>query len=287
MLRALRLVSQLGFDLTGETLAQMRRHATGIRHVAAERIGGGIAADGQGELSRLLLGGEPARALRLARDTGVLGALLPELEPTIGYRMSSPRQPLSLDEHLIVTTQQVADAGGTLAVRLAALFHDIAKPSCNPGVDHAAAGTARAEAVLERLRYPVRLRRRVTALVASHGFSLGAEPGPATARRFLAAHGDEVALELVALKRADQAAKRVPRRELDELTRFEGLLERERSAPHRISDLAVDGDDLLALGFTEGPEVGEALAALLDEVLADPASNDRAYLLERARQMPG
>ncbi|HJQ49992.1 MAG TPA: hypothetical protein VJ838_05720, partial [Gaiellaceae bacterium] len=78
LVRALRFVAQLGFDPDEELLAQMREEAPAVRLVSGERIGGGLAADGMGELSKLLLGSEPARALRLARDTGVLVELLPE-----------------------------------------------------------------------------------------------------------------------------------------------------------------------------------------------------------------
>ena len=69
LVRALRFVSQLGFDLDESTLTQMRAEAKAVRLVSGERVGGGLAADGMGELSKLLLGREPGRALRLARDT--------------------------------------------------------------------------------------------------------------------------------------------------------------------------------------------------------------------------
>ncbi len=57
---------------------------------------------------------------------------------------------------------------------------------------------------------------------------------------------------------------------------------RESTQPHRIADLAVTGDDLRVIGFDEGPELGRVLQALLDDVVDDPARNDRAWLLERA-----
>src|SRR4051794_31078560 len=85
LVRALRFVSQLGFDLDDATLRQMRREAKAVRLVSGERVGGGLVADGMGELSKLLLGREPARALRVARDTGVLVELLPEFERAIGF----------------------------------------------------------------------------------------------------------------------------------------------------------------------------------------------------------
>ena len=75
LVRGLRFVSQLGLEPDGQTLEQMRDEAASVELVSGERIGGGLAADGMGELSKLLLGAEPARALRLARDTGVLVSL--------------------------------------------------------------------------------------------------------------------------------------------------------------------------------------------------------------------
>jgi tRNA nucleotidyltransferase (CCA-adding enzyme) len=51
--------------------------------------------------------------------------------------------------------------------------------------------------------------------------------------------------------------------------------------PLALKDLAVRGDDLIAAGVRPGPDVGEALARLLDEVLEDPARNTREYLLSR------
>src|ERR671933_240671 len=94
LVRGLRFVSQLGFDPDRETRQQMADNAASVALVSGERVGGGLAADGMGELSKLLLGREPARALRLARDTGVLVALLPEFEPALGFDPGSERQHL-------------------------------------------------------------------------------------------------------------------------------------------------------------------------------------------------
>ena len=56
---------------------------------------------------------------------------------------------------------------------------------------------------------------------------------------------------------------------------------RAKNPPLGFKDLAVKGDDLIAAGVRPGPDVGEALARLLDEVLEDPARNTREYLLSR------
>jgi tRNA nucleotidyltransferase/poly(A) polymerase len=286
ILRGLRLVSQLSFALAPETLGQMRAEAVGLRHVSGERIGGGVAVDGMGELSKLLLGTRPAEALRLARDTGALVEVIPELGATFGYAVASPRQPLPLDEHLFAVAQAAADAGTTLPVRLAALLHDVAKPQADAaGESHAAAGAAATGRILRRLRYPNGLREDVVRLVAVHDFRLDGEVDAAFARRFLASHGLERARELVALKRADLSVKEVDPAELAALARLEQEIEGQRDQPYRLPDLAVNGRDLLELGYREGPALGAALARLLDDVLDDPALNSREALLARAREL--
>ena len=286
IVRGLRFVSQLDVDPDADTLSQMREWAPRIEHVSGERIGGGLAADGMGELSKLLLGPHPAKALRLARDTGVLVHVVPEFVPAIGYEQQSDRQHLPLDEHIFAVVQAAADAGAPLEVRLAALLHDLGKPEAErDGGDHAALGGVAAAAALRRLRYPTKVRDYVVRLVREHPFSLEAEPLPVDARRFLARHGDRLALDLLAHRAADLAGKTVPDEEAERVERFRALVEQERVQPHRLADLAVDGSDLIAVGFSEGPQLGRTLQTLLDEVVEEPELNRREQLLGRAREL--
>jgi tRNA nucleotidyltransferase (CCA-adding enzyme) len=280
LVRGLRLVSQLGLDPTAETLQQMRDEAPSARSVSAERIGGGLQADGLGELSKLLLGREPAKALRLARDTGVLTGLLPEFEPALGFEQDSERQHLPLDEHIFAVVQAAADADANLAVRLGTLFHDLGKPGANGS--HATRGADLTAKALRRLRYPTRLQTHVTRLVRAHAFPLDGVD-ELFARRFLREHGDELAFDLVAHKEADLRGKQVSTAELESAARLRALLEQERARPHRLTDLAVDGADLIAIGFEEGPVLGRALESLLDAVVDEPELNTRDELLARAR----
>jgi tRNA nucleotidyltransferase (CCA-adding enzyme) len=181
--------------------------------------------------------------------------------------------------------QNAADANALLPVRLAALFHDLGKPEADEtGEAHAPAGARITSEVLDRLRYPTRLRRRVVSLVDAHAFPLE-DVDELYARRFLREHGHELAADLVVHKRADLRAKNVARRELDAVDRLGRLVDRERARPHRLGDLAVDGADLLELGYRQGPRVGAALERLLDEVVEDPRRNTRRWLLERAKEL--
>jgi tRNA nucleotidyltransferase (CCA-adding enzyme) len=299
IVRGLRFVSQLDLDPDEATLAQMREHTDAVRHVSAERIGGGLAADGMGELSKLLLGAHPAKALRLARDTGVLVRILPEYEAAIGFDQGSRWHALPLDEHLF---EAVRAGPPDLAVRLALLVHDLGKPAsawrgddgrlhyyANPALGrrcHGEVGAELARRALRRLRYPTGLSDRVVRIVASHMFVPPKHDDPVRARRFLARHGIDLVRDLAAHKEADLRAKgRAADDDLAALSAFARLLEREALSPHRLADLAVSGSDLIEIGYREGPKLGKTLRQLLDEVVEDPRRNERERLLARAREL--
>jgi putative nucleotidyltransferase with HDIG domain len=301
IVRGLRFVSQLDLEPDEATLAQMREEAPAIRHVSGERIGGGLAADGMGELSKLLMGVQPAKALRLARDTGVLVELLPEFERAIGFDQQSRYHDLTVDEHTFEVVQAASDADAPLRVRLAALLHDLGKPHvawrgndgrlhyyAKPGFashSHEQVGAQLADAALERLRYPTELRRQVVRIVRGHMLDPG-RSDDVRARRLLQRYGTELTFDLLDHKRADLLGKgMVNDQELERLARFREVVEREQTSAHRLRDLAVGGDDLLGIGYEPGPALGRTLRRLLDAVVRDPRLNTRDQLLARAEEL--
>ncbi|HST16519.1 MAG TPA: HD domain-containing protein [Gaiellaceae bacterium] len=304
LVRGLRFVSQLDLDPAEQTLEQMRSDAGSVRLVSGERVGGGLAADGLGELSKLLLGAKPLKALRLARDTGVLVVLLPELERSIGFDQESAYHGLTVDEHTFAVVQAAADAGFPLRVRLAALFHDAGKPYVawrgKDGRLHYYAKAGKAERAheqvsaeltrdaLARLRYPAETRRRVVQIVRHH--MLSPRGDAARARRLLARFGEELTTDLLDHKEADLRGKwgpgePPPEEQLEQLAQLRRIVEAERGSPHRLRDLAINGADLLELGYAPGPAVGATLRTLLAEVVDQPARNTRTALLARAEEL--
>ena len=115
-------------------------------------------------------------------------------------------------------------------------------------------------------------------------------PGPGDeleARRLLARHGDELVLDLLDQWEADARGRRQTpssAERVEWLRRFRGVVDAERASPHRLADLAVDGDDLLRLGYEEGPALGRTLDELLEAVVEEPSLNRRDVLLARAQE---
>ena len=118
------------------------------------------------------------------------------------------------------------------------------------------------------------------------------DPGRADglrARRILARYGADLTKELLDHKEADLRGKgeEPPARDLERLETLRMSVEHELDSPHRLRDLAIGGDDLIALGYPPGPPIGRALQAMLDEVVTDPERNTREHLLERAAELLG
>lgn len=303
------------------TREQMIAHADAISEVSGERIGGGIEG-AQGELTRLLQGDYVKKALSEARDTGILGRILPELEPTFGFDQQSRYHGMTADQHIFSVVEAAQKKHAPVPVLLAALFHDSGKPEsawadaegklhyyANDELGkrpHEDIGAEKAQAALTRLKYPTEVRTKVVKLVQSHMFQDHKKPTEARARRFLNRHGDDLAFDLVRLKRADIMGKgevedsvemdpasglldliggNMPQAgELALLDKFEGMLREAQGQPHRLSDLAIDGSDLVALGIPEGPQIGALLDHLMNQVLSSPNLNTREWLLAEARR---
>ena len=235
----------------------------------------------------------------------MLVALLPEFEPAIGFDQESRYHDLTVDEHTFAVVQAAADAGAPLRVRLAALFHDLGKPLVAwRGSDGRLHYYAQARAVAPRAtsrsapssprgsRAPA-LSERAAASASSrssarHMFDLGAATrcarggcsrATATSLPFdLLDHKAGRPARQGATGRAARAAARAARARSGE------VVEQRAASPHRLRDLAVDGDDLIALGYAPGPAIGTTLGALLDEVVERPgAEHARDAARARAR----
>jgi tRNA nucleotidyltransferase (CCA-adding enzyme) len=262
-----------------ETLALMRSEAPRIAGLSAERV--------RETLDQTLMGADAADALRLARDIGALEAALPEWQACVGVPQRSPTQAYTVDEHILHVLDLAVREGGSLVLRLAALWHDVGKPFAHGPLTHAEEGARRADLALRRLAYDNETRLAVVHRVREHPYDEDREPSPRGARRFLARVGREAAPDLLVLRRCDRLGRGfdLPPEDGERRSAFEGLVAAEWDSPVTRGELAVTGDDLLAAGVPAGPALGRLLAQLLEAVVDEPARNSREQLLALAGEL--
>jgi poly(A) polymerase len=280
MLRAIRLAVQLGFELDPALPPAIRRLRERVRPpvLSVERV--------NDELRKMLLSEQPARALRLLDETGLLEVLMPEVYVCHGVEQGG------WHTHDVFghTLETVGHTGPDIVLRLAALYHDVGKPpTATPdgafhGHDEVGAGMAR-EALL-RLRFSNAEVDAVSRLVRLHlrPVFYKTEWGDGAVRR-LARDAGSLLWKLMALARADIAASAYPHGDkIDELERrLRSILEETPSRMH----IPVTGRDIMAArGIGPGPEVGRIKARLEELVLDGTLPPDREALLEHLRTHP-
>ena len=294
VLRAVRFACRLGFEVEPRTQAALVACAPELDDIARERVGQ--------EMNGVVASGRVSWALRNEFD--VLARAVPALMPMRGLNQRSPYHAYDLLEHTARVCAGVeAFAGGvpTQALRWAALLHDAGKPMCasvdengrGHFRDHQRAGAVLCKDALLGLALPHEVAGRAAALVRYHDRHLSASP--AGVRRLLrrldqARPGEAptLAYQLLDLQRADAIAKARPyAQRAVELGAFEQALSAEllHGAAFRVRDLAVGGGDVMReLGIAPGPEVGNALSALLDDVIYGRVENSREALLAWLRE---
>ena len=280
MVRAVRLATTLRLVIEAPTLDGIRERAGLVRHLSGERIAT--------ELDKLLAAPIPSVGFRLLAETGLLDGISADLAAQRGVAQNKiPGD--DLWDH----TLRAVDAASAAQpiVRLAALVHDIGKPSTFADghfVGHDVVGAELAGAFLDRLHLPNARRDRVVALVRHHMFSYEPSWSDAAVRRFIgkmAANGEGALDELLALRAADNVGSGLPA-DTGRLPELRARVAAELAANLVLdrSGLALRGDDLMAeLGVEQGPRLGQILDELVEQVIADPGLNDRPTLLELAR----
>jgi putative nucleotidyltransferase with HDIG domain len=262
MLRAIRFAAQLGFELAPGILPAMHQVAGRLVPpvISVERI-----AD---ELRKMLASDRPRLAIDLLDAGGLLELVLPEVAACKGVAQTGFHTH-DVYGHTLLTVERVP---ADLALRLAALFHDVGKPSTAtadgafPG--HELVGAKLARSALERLRFSQREIEPVVELVRLHlrPVYYRSEWTDGAVRRLAKDAGEQLG-RLIALARADVAASAYPEPEkLDELqARIDAVLS---ERPSRLAPLLTGEDVMRVLGIGPGPEVGR-IKQRLEELVID------------------
>ncbi len=286
MLRAAQFAARFEYEVTPDLAQAMREAAPLVASVSAERV--------HDELVKLFQAKRPSIGLLLLEQTGVLVHLWPELVEGVGVEQNEWHA-YDVWRHSLATLD--AAPSGALAVRLAALLHDVGKPRTKAGPHfyrHEIVGSEMARAMLERFRFSNEIVKATEHLVRQHMYS--ADPGlsDAALRRFIQRVGPENIEHLFDIRHADIAGSGLPKRDGSNEA-FEARVRDElaRKPAFSIRELAVSGDDVIATlvargeaptDFNGDERIGAALRWLFEQVTDEPERNERSLLLELLEQ---
>lgn len=278
IMRALRFSSVLGFDIEEKTKKSIFDNMYLLENISAERI--------FSELSKLLCGKNVLNVLDEFRQ--VIGVIIPQLIPSFNCAQNTPWHTYTVYEHII---HSVDFAPCDPVIRLTMLLHDIGKPSVKltdeNGRDHfkthADAGEKIAAEVLSKLKVSNNIYNKVTTLIKYH--QSVENVNDVKIKHWFNKIGEEYTLSLFDVRIADLKAHNLGKKEvLFEIERLMSLEEEakmiiKRREPYKISELAVNGHDLISLGFS-GREIGDKLSEILTLVMDGRLKNTKKDILD-------
>ena len=279
VLRAFRFMSRLNFSLSENTIEAIKNQKFLLKNIPEEKI--------TMEFSKLLLGDNIKNTLTLMKDTGVLELIIPEFKATYDFNQCNPHHNLDLFNHIINVVSKVP---ADLELRYSALLHDIAKPIVQTfdekGIahykTHEIVGAGMARNILTRMKLPVKLIDTVVEIIKKH-MVLYKDITDKKFNKLLSEMGYDNLWRLIEHSIADNSSKNneVVSTENDLHERLKRAVEKQMQVT--VNDLAVNGKDLIELGFT-GKEIGEIKKELLDKYLSEEIQNNKEEMMEYVKE---
>lgn len=273
LLRAVRFAARLGFEIEPATMEAIRRAHALIRTVSAERV--------RDELVRILTEGGARRGFELLDETGLLGAILPEVAAMKGVEQPPEYHPEGdVWTHTLMLLERLERPSPALA--MGALLHDVGKPPTFRVAErirfdgHVEAGVEIARDIMHRLRFSNQETEQVLSLIANHmRFKDAPNMRASTLKRFMRLPRFEEHLELHRLDCLSSNGRLETWQMVK--SRYELMPPEELKPPPLIT-----GDDLIAQGYTPGPQFARILAAVEDAQLEGRvATREEALALAR------
>lgn len=287
ILRGIRFVSRLGFDIEPDTLRAMEERADELKNISGERIAV--------ELLGIVTGKYAPQSVRCGWK--VLSVIIPEIAVCRGFNQKSKYHDKDVLEHTLEVLDNIPyqeDEGRDPELAMAALFHDLGKPECfvigRSGAGHMKGHPLVSRLICERvltgLKFPKQFILNVCLLVRLHDTYVDTDR--IAVHKFMSEYPDEIIEKLQILQEADILAhsplglKRLEH--LEELKKIGAEL-RSSGAVFDIKDLEIDGNDIIGLGAPKGPEIGRILGFVFENYLEEKCPNKREDLLEEAKRI--
>lgn len=278
MMRAIRFAAQLGFSIEDETFAAIKKLSPTLEKISGERI--------REEMLKLLVSDNPM-FFKKFYETGLTAVFMPEFDKAMETEQNHPHHMYSVGEHILHSIDNIEKEK---VLRLAMLFHDIAKPVVltvgDDGITHfyghPDVSAEMAKKIMDRLKFDNATTDKVCRLAKYHDRNI--EVDEKSVRRSINKIGNDIFPELIKVRYADIKAQSdyLRQEKLDKNAGVNELYEKILAGGQcfTLKDLAVTGKDIIAHGVLPGPGIGDILDKMLDDVLDNPEHNDKEYLLK-------
>ncbi len=288
MLRAYRFKATLNFEIEDQTIEALWEASVHPweKIVSIERI--------KAEFDKCFAKADkPGTMIACLSATVNLDKIMPELSETYGFEQNKHHK-YDVFWHTIHALNAIPKEYPL--IRWATLFHDLGKVPSRKFENgdytfhtHELESVKIADKIMRRMKFSNDDSNYILNLVSHHMFKCSDDMKDSAIRRFVSSLGLEHVDALCILKYGDRVGN--GKKSVSELNiadtklkqRFQKILEED--AAFKIADLKVCGNDVMeVLNISPGPEVGQVLKALFEEVLEDPEKNNSDYLLNKIKQ---
>ena len=280
ILRAIRFAAQLEFTIMPGTDREIHKQYKNLKNISIERI--------NSEFCKIASSDDFCVELLLYKD--VFSLFISELKDMFDFPQNNPWHIWDVFGHTIHAVEYCDS--DDLVVRLAVFFHDFGKPhSYQDGEDgirhfkgHGKVSADMTDSIMKRLRFDNETRNNVVELVYYHDATF--EVGKKYVKRWLNKIGEKQFRRLLQVKKADNKAQNLELSSdrIEELEEIELLIDKvlQEDECFSLKDLAVNGKDLMGVGYKAGKELGNTLNKLLQLVIDGDCPNEKEKLLQEA-----
>jgi poly(A) polymerase len=291
MLRAARFSAQLGYSIVSECLASIALQKHRISIVSRERI--------TDEIMKILATDRPSTGFIILKETGLLEYVFPEVDALSGAEVRDGKGHKDVFAHTLQVVDNAASVSPNVALRFAALVHDIGKPRTKRYDDdrgwtfyhHEEVGRQMLHTIAKRMRLSNDLRDYLMRLVRLHLRPIAlAKDGitDSAVRRVMREAGDDIE-DLMILCRADITTKQAARQAqyMANFARVEALMSDVVMRDEmRAFQSPVRGDEIMAVcRIKPGPHVGKLKTMIQEAILEGEVENTHEAALAYLHQI--